>query len=159
MRQGKETYNQKYEDTIRLHKNGRTSSEIAKELNISYSSVYHWIKGLRNAPKQSMLAKFESFLKEKGPHSVADIKNLFPKHNELYNQAIARKCQIRRFMLSQPRIFGDSATWYYTPGQEAELKKRILQFLATFNNVDIKQISEELSTIMSKIGFELKIKP
>jgi hypothetical protein len=144
MRSGKEAYSEKYRQALALHRQGKPVAEIAKELGVSYSAAYHWVKGLREAPQATKLEEFEAYLKTRGPLPAVDIKEVFPKHNELYHTAAGRGGAIRRFVLSNPRTFGEAATWYYLQGQESLLKERITKFLAAFKDVDIKALAEEV---------------
>ena len=129
-RTGREAYSEKYERALELQKAGKSASEIAKELGVSYSAAYHWVKGLR-APAAGNLRAFEAFLSTNGPTPVVDTKEKFPKHNELYHTAAARGSPIRRFVLAQPRAFGELGTWYYLAGQETGLKSRIKALMET----------------------------
>ncbi|MEM7813801.1 MAG: helix-turn-helix domain-containing protein [Candidatus Aenigmatarchaeota archaeon] len=131
-RAGREAYEEKYKRALELHKTGKSIAGIAAELGVSYSAAYHWIKGLRK-PEAGNLRKFEAFLREHGPTPAANVKETFPKHNELYHTAAARSGTIRRHVLSNPRAFGELATWYYLAGQEAELKARIKVLLETLS--------------------------
>lgn len=127
-RAGREAYAEKYKRALELHAAGKSISEIAKELGVSYSAAYHWVKGLRE-PEAGNLRDFEAFLRSRGPVPAANVKEKFPKHNEIYHTASARGSSIRRHVLA--RAFGELATWYYVAGQEAELKSRIKALLET----------------------------
>ena len=131
-RTGREKYSEKYRRAIALHATGKSITEIAKELGVSYSAAYHWVRGLRK-PEAGNIREFEEFLRSKGPTPAIDIKEKFPKHNELYHTAAARGSSIRRHVLAQPRAFGEFATWYYLAGQEAELKLKIKTLLETLS--------------------------
>lgn len=123
-RTGREKYSEKYRRAIELHAGGKSIKEIAEELGVSYSAAYHWIRGLRK-PEEGKLREFEEFLQKNGPTPAANVKEKFPKHNEIYHTASARGSPVRRHVLEQPRSFGELATWYYLAGQESELKARI----------------------------------
>jgi len=129
---GREKYLEKYQRAIALSEAGKGIAEIAKELGVSYSSVYHWVKGLRK-PEAGNLREFEEFLRKNGPMPVIDVKEKFAKHNELFHVAQKRGLAIRRHVLSHPRAFGDLATWYYLAGQEDELKGKIKVLLETLS--------------------------
>ena len=131
-RTGREEYSEKYQRAIALHANGKSITEVAKELGISYSAAYHWVKGLRK-PEAGNLRMFETLLRKAGPTPVVNVKEKFPKHNELYHTAAARGSPIHRHVLAQPRAFGELATWYYLAGQEAELKTRVKALLETLS--------------------------
>lgn len=122
MRKVKEFYIAKYKDAILLYKNGMKISDIAKKLNVSYSAVYHWIKGLRK-PEKSKLMKFFQYILNNGPVSAYEIEKFFPKHNELYHIARSRNFDIKR------KVFKTSIkelkTWYYTSSQECKLIRKI----------------------------------
>jgi predicted DNA-binding protein YlxM (UPF0122 family) len=121
LRKGREVYTAKYRKSLELYKQGFSVKQIAQQLNISYSAVYHWIKGLRK-PKSGQLDKFLAYVK-RAPVPQAVISNKFPKHNELYHIAISRKLPINRKIL--PTKFGEYRIWYYTTGQEKALKSSI----------------------------------
>lgn len=121
IRRGREIYGKKYEDAIALYRSGVPVNEIAKRLNVSYSAAYHWIKGLRK-PESGNLRAFESFLKQHGPAAVIDIKERFPKHNELFLTASRRGIAVKRCILD--KRYGEYATWYFLAGQEEQLKER-----------------------------------
>ena len=55
MRKGREFYSQNYEKVIELHKKGMSVKDIASRLNMSYSAVYHWTRGLRKPEKGNLL--------------------------------------------------------------------------------------------------------
>ncbi len=122
MRKGREFYPQLYDKAISLYKKGLSIKEIAQKLGISYSCAYHWIKGLRK-PEQGNLLRFIDFIKKHGPIPVAEIKDHFPKHNELFLISSRRGLGIRRYTLK--RKYGEYSTWYYFLGQEHFLEKKI----------------------------------
>lgn len=130
MRKGKEFYSKHYETAMELHEKGLSINDIAKELGISYSCVYHWVKGLRK-PKLGNVMNFIKFLEENGPSAVAELN--FPKHNELFLIARKRGLMIRRKILK--RKFGKFATWYYLTGQEDELKNRIDELIEKYRKL------------------------
>jgi len=131
-RTGREAYAEKYPRAIQLHTAGKSITEIAAELGISYSAAYHWVKGIRK-PEAGNIRAFEEFLRKNGPTPVLNVKEEFPKHNELFHVAQKRGLAIKRRILSHPRAFGELATWYYLAGQEAELKSRIKALLETLS--------------------------
>jgi len=122
MRRGREFYSQNYDKVIELYNQGVEIKKIAEQLNMSYSAVYHWVKGLRK-PEKGNIIKFIEFFKNNGPMPVAEIEAKFPKHNDIFHVAITRKMPIKRKMLSAK--IGKYNTWYYIEGQEEELQKRI----------------------------------
>jgi DNA invertase Pin-like site-specific DNA recombinase len=122
MRKGREFYSKNYEKAISLYNQGKEIKDIAKELNISYSAAYHWIKKLRK-PDAGRMREFEEFLKKNGPTAVIDLKDKFVKHNEIFLTATKRKIQIKRLVLT--KNLGDYSTWYYLPEQQELLKEKI----------------------------------
>ena len=137
MRRGREFYSDNYDRVMELHNKGLSTNEIASQLGISYSCTYHWVKGLRK-PSSGRLNEFEEFIKKNGPVSVMDIKELFPKHNELFLTAGRRGIAIQRRRLS--RKFGDYSTWYFMEGQEDKIKERIKELLDKYKEVKEKLI-------------------
>jgi len=131
-RRGREFYSRNYNEAIELYKKGLSINEIAEKLKISYSCVYHWITGLRK-PETGNLLGFEKFLKEHGPTPAIDIKERFPKHNELFLIASRRGIPVKRYILS--RKFGEFSTFYFMIGQEEELKKRIKELLDKYKEL------------------------
>jgi hypothetical protein len=131
LRKGREFYNQHYSRVIELYNSGLSASQIAKQLGISYSCVYHWTRGLRK-PASGALVKFQTFL-EKGPSPVMEIKKHFPKHNELFLTARRRGLPVKRKIL--PRKFGQYALWYYIEAQENELKKQLAELVKKYKEV------------------------
>jgi predicted transcriptional regulator len=136
-RRGKEAYAARYEEAMRLHSEGLPPAAIAERLGISYSAAYHWVKGLRT-PKQGNVAALIAHLEKNGPSAVTDLKEEFPKHNELFLIAAKRAQPVKRFMIKKK--YSDYATWYYLDGQEAELQKRVA---ALFEKV--KEVREKLA--------------
>ncbi len=139
MRRGREFYSEKYDKAVEMHRNGRTVKDIAKELGISYSAAYHWVKGIRQPDKGNVL-QFHAYLQQNGPTPVIKVKEKFPKHNELFLISKSRGINIKRHVMN--RRFGEYRTWYYLPGQEELLKQRLDElFLAIkrikgkFNNI------------------------
>lgn len=126
MRRGKEFYDKNYSKVMELHKQGLSVKEIASRLNISYSAVYHWVRGLRK-PTAGNVTEFLQHLKEKGPVPAAEIKKKFPKHNELFLISAKRREPIKRYVLG--RKFGEYGTWYFLEGQEELLQKRVKNML------------------------------
>jgi transcriptional regulator with XRE-family HTH domain len=120
-----------------LHEKGLSVSEIASQIGVSYSCVYHWVRGLRK-PSSGKLNEFEDFIRRDGPASVMDIKARFPKHNELFLTASRRGLPIKRYRMS--RRLGDYSTWYFIEGQETELKERIKELLGKYKELKEKLI-------------------
>jgi len=137
LREGREAYPEKYKRALELHAAGKGISEIATGLGVSYSAAYHWIKGLRT-PSAGNLRELENALKSSGPKPVAELKEKFPKHNELFHTAQKRGVPIKRYVLAQPRAFGELATWYYLTGQENDLKERITSVLKMLTKTEKK---------------------
>lgn len=137
MRRGREFYTDKYEEAVAMHRKGMTVNEIAVSLNISYSAAYHWIKGLRK-PESGNLRAFESFLKQHGPAAVIDIKERFPKHNELFLTAARRGIAVKRRILD--KRYGEYATWYFLAGQESRLEERLSELAEKYKELKEKII-------------------
>lgn len=135
MRKGKEFYAQNYEKAIELHDAGMSPKQIASRLGMSYSCVYHWVKGLRK-PKSGNVSDFAAFLRENGPTAAAELMEDFPKHNELFLTAARRGLPVRRRALK--RSYAEYGMWYYLDGQEALLETRIESLFATIRNVKEK---------------------
>ena len=132
MRKGREFYSRNYEEVIKLHQKGMSVRNIAEKMNMSYSCIYHWVKGIRK-PETGNLNEFEKLLKEKGPMPVAEIKEKFPKHNELFLTARRRGMPIKRYVLN--RKFGDFSTFYFLNGQEKELKKAVKELFDKYRGL------------------------
>ncbi|MBI4896127.1 MAG: helix-turn-helix domain-containing protein [Candidatus Aenigmarchaeota archaeon] len=132
MRKGKEFYARQYDAVQELFSKGVPIQEIAKQLNMSYSCVYHWVRGLRK-PRRGNVDTLVEFLHTHGPTPVVDIEAAFPKHNELFHIASKRGVPIRRKVLS--RAYGAYATWYFLDGQEPQLEERIAQLVSTLRAV------------------------
>ena len=122
MRRGREYYGKKYEEALKLHKEGKSIGAIAGELKVSYSAAYHWIKGIRK-PEAGNVNAFESFLRDHGPQPAEEIMDAFRKHNELFLIASRRGLKVRRLLLS--RELKQYGVWYFLEGQEKELQQRI----------------------------------
>ena len=127
LRRGKEQYSLKYGDAIRMYNDGTGVKEIAVKLGVSYSCVYHWVKGLRK-PEAGNPSEFVRFVKENGPVPVLEVKARFPKHNELFLICSRRSMGVKRAFLG--RKFLEYSTWYYTEGQEKLLEERISSMLS-----------------------------
>ncbi len=138
IRRGREFYSRNYEKSVELSMQGKSVNDIAKELGVSYSCAYHWVKGLRK-PDSGKLNEFEVFLKENGPVPAIEMKDRFPKHNELFLTASKRKLPVRRFVLK--RKFGEYSTWYFVEGQEDELKARIDELFRK-----VKELQEKIKS-------------
>ena len=132
MRRGREFYSGQYEKAIELHSNGISVKDIARELGVSYSTAYHWIKGIRK-PDKGNVRDFVSHIEKSGPLPAVKIKDKFPKHNELFLIAEKRGIAIKRHIMS--RGFGEYRTWYYLPGQEELLKKRLDELFTLIKRV------------------------
>lgn len=141
MRRGKEFYDRNYERAMQLHEEGKSVREIAEKLNISYSAVYHWVKGLRK-PEAGNVTDFLSFLQQKGPLPAAELKNSFPKHNELFLISGKRGEPVKRYVLD--RKFGEYSTWYFISGQEEVLRKRIRGMFETIRGFSEKMKEADL---------------
>jgi hypothetical protein len=139
MRQGREIYSDKYEKALSLYKQGKNVNDIAKELNVSYSAAYHWVKGLRK-PEAGNVNDFIAFLRSNGPSSL-EIQEHFPKHNELFLTASRRGLPLKRIVLG--RKYKEYSTWYLLDGQEAVAKQRIEQIFSK-----IKEFKDELREIL-----------
>lgn len=137
MRRGREVYSKNYEAALELHKKGTSIRVIAKQLGISYSCAYHWVRGLRK-PKTGNINGFEDLIK-RGPVSAAEISSSFPKHNELFLTASRRGVQIKRLVL--PRRYGEYSTWYFVSGQEERLRERIKELLDKYKEAKEKVIN------------------
>ncbi|MEM7819813.1 MAG: helix-turn-helix domain-containing protein [Candidatus Aenigmatarchaeota archaeon] len=143
MRRGREFYSKNYEKVLELYNQGKSIKEISNQLNISYSCVYHWIKGLRK-PDIGNINLFIDFIKNNGPIPIMNIKEKFPKHNELFLTASRRGLPIKRFMLG--RKFGEYSTWYLLEGQEELLKDRIEELF-----LKIREFKERLKEALENI--------
>ena len=140
LRKGREFYGKNYEEAMKLHEQGLSVSEIAKKLNVSYSAAYHWVKGLRK-PESGNVNTFAAYLEKSGPMPVAELKNVFPKHNELFLIASRRGLPVKRLMLQKK--LSEYSIWYYLAGQEAELEKRTSMLMDK-----IKEIKEKLGSAL-----------
>lgn len=143
MRKGREFYSKNYSRVMELHSKGAEINEIAKQLDISYSAVYHWVRGIRK-PDTGNINAFEAFLRANGPVAAVEIKDKFQKHNEIFHTAASRGSQIKRHILE--RRFGGYATWYFLPGQEAALKKRVHELLDKY-----RELREKLTKIIEGV--------
>ena len=132
IRKGREIYPEKYEQAVKLHESGMPIKEIAEKLSISYSCAYHWVKGLRK-PEDGNITAFIALLRNNGPLPVVDIREKFPKHNELFLISSRRGLPIMRKILD--RKLNDYNTWYFLHGQEKELDIRINQLYNKIKDV------------------------
>ncbi len=137
MRRGKEFYTNKCKEAIELHNSGKTIDEAAKELNVSYSTAYHWIRGMRK-PESGNLRSFETFLVKNGPTAVIDIKERFPKHNELFLTATRRGIAVRRRIID--RRYGEYATWYFISGHEKQMEECLRELTKKYKELKEKII-------------------
>jgi DNA-binding CsgD family transcriptional regulator len=137
IRRGREFYSQHYEKVIALYNSGKSASEIAKQLGISYSAVYHWTHGLRK-PEAGNLLEFQKFLQENGPSPAFEVKKNFPKHNELFLTARRRGLPVKRKILR--RRFGEYALWYYMECQEKQLEELISELMKKYKEVRQKLV-------------------
>lgn len=119
MRKGKESYTEKYDKVMELYRQNVPLKEIAQRLNISYSAVYAWTKGMRK-PEEPVLVRFRSFLEKNGPTAAIDIKSIVPKHDDFYHIAARRNIGIKRVVLD--KRFKEYRVWYYLEGQEQTLE-------------------------------------
>lgn len=142
MRRGREFYSGSYARVIELHEKGLSAAEIASKLGISYSCVYHWVRGLRT-PSSGRISEFEDFLRKNGPMPVLEIKEKFPKHNELFLTASKRGLLIKRCRLD--RRFGEYSTWYFLAGQEERARERIKELLDKY-----KELKEKMTEIIER---------
>lgn len=140
MRKGKEFYDQRFERAIKLHREGKSIVEISDLLKISYSAVYHWVKGLRKL-KKGNVERFIEYLKLHGPTPAPEIP--FKKHNEIFLIAFKRGLPVKRDKINM-RILKDYSTWYYLKGQEEILKKRKNELMKKFNRLRSKIINSRI---------------
>jgi|SRR3989338_2894048 len=122
IRKGKEIYSLKYDDAVNLYGSGMGIGDIARKLGLSYSCTYHWVKGLRK-PVSGNPSDFAKFIDKNGPVSVLDIKEKFPKHNELFHICSRRAMRVKRAFMG--RKYLEYSTWYYMEGQENLLSERV----------------------------------
>jgi len=126
LRRTKDFYSQVYREAVRLFEMGKSIREVAEELGISYSCAYAWYRGKRK-PRRSRVEEFISYLKNKGPLPIGELKRVFPKHSELFYLANQRGFSVKRAKL--PRKVRGAYLWYYLPGQEEKLKERVEAYL------------------------------
>jgi len=131
-RRGREFYSKNYATVMGLHSSGLSVTDIAKQTGMSYSAVYHWVRGLRK-PDVGNVNAFEALLREKGPLAAAEIEEKFPKHNEIFHTAASRGAPLRRHTLE--RRFRGYATWYFLPGQESALRQRITELMDRYKEL------------------------
>ena len=140
IRKGKEFYYQQYEKAMQLHSYGKSAKEISLELNVSYSSVYTWIKGKRI--EKGSINELVEFLEKNGPSPVIFVKEMFPSHDDLYHTARERGIRIRRYC-TKSKMFGNASNWYYLNEQEDELKKRILDMVKKYKELKEKFVNQK----------------
>ena len=131
-RRGKDFYTKQYNDVMELVERGVPLQEIAQKTSLSYSCVYHWAKKIRK-PETERLTVFFDFLQEHGPTPVAEIKDRFPKHNEIFLTCKRRGFPIKRFVMKSK--VGDYGTWYYTEGQEDKLEEHVNSMVGTLKKI------------------------
>lgn len=136
MRKGKDFYHNQYEKAMEMYNSGKSVKDISDVLGISYSSIYSWIRG--KAPKKGSLNDFVDFLRKNGPSPVIVMKEMFPSHDNLYQNAVQRGFGVNRYKTSQKKPFGQAATWYYLEGQDEELKKRVLDMVKKYKELTDK---------------------
>ncbi len=136
IRKGKDFYHNQYEKAMKLHADGISVKKISEMLTLSYSSVYSWIKG--RVPEEGQLKGFTAFLEKNGPSPVIVIKELFPSHDDLYQNSVKRGFKVFRYKTTTKKPFGLAATWYYLEGQEDELKKRVLDMVKRYKELKEK---------------------
>ena len=134
-RRGRDFYAQNYGKVKELWNKGVSVKDISKNMGLSYSCVYHWVKGLRK-PEKGNLVEFENFIEKNGPTAVADIEEKFPKHNELFLTASRRGFPLRRHR-TRNRLGGYS-TWYFVSGQEKLLEKRLSELFEKLEEIKQK---------------------
>jgi predicted transcriptional regulator len=122
LRRGREFYGKKVDEALSLYNQGKSINEIAKDLGISYSTAYHWVKGIRK-PEAGNVNDFMEFLRSNGPSAALHIMKKFPKHNELFLMSSRRGLSVKRAYLGKK--YRELATWYYIEGQEKELEMRV----------------------------------
>lgn len=140
MRRGREYYGKKYEEALRLREEGKSVSEVAGILGISYSAAYHWLKGIRK-PDIGKVSAFEKFLADNGPQPAEEMRDFFPKHNELFLIASRRGVPVKRMVLDN-ELKGYS-TWYFIKGQEEQLAERVEAMLGK-----VKELKEKLRSAL-----------
>ena len=149
-RRGRDFYSRHYDKVVELYKSGKSINDIAKQTGMSYSCVYHWVKGLRK-PEEGNVEAFGRFLRENGPAPVAEISIKFPKHNEIFLTASRRGLPVKRLVLE--RKYGDYATWYFIEGDEDKLKKRVEEML-----IRIKEIKDNIRKVLEEMDFTKLLK-
>ena len=127
VRRGKEFYARQYARAIELHQNGASVAAIAQQVHVSYSCAYHWVHELRK-PDAGRVSEFESFLQANGPSAAIEVRERFPKHNELFLIASRRGRPLKRVALR--RAYGEYGVWYYIIGQEAQLDERVAELFS-----------------------------
>lgn len=142
MRRGREFYSENFNKVIELHEQGFDVKQIAEKLGISYSCTYHWVKGLRK-PDAGNINKFREYFEKNGPMPAIEVKEEFPKHNELFLTANKRGIMIKRCIL--PKKFKEYNTWYFLEGQEKELDKRVGELEGK-----VREIRERLSKTLDQ---------
>ncbi|MAH42826.1 hypothetical protein CL614_03825 [archaeon] len=137
LRKGKETYTELYPKAIEMSKKGKNVKDIAKELGISYSAVYAWLKQGRK-PSSPSLVKFKKYLETHGPTASIDIKKVIPKHNDFYHIAQKRGIGIKRAVMD--KRYADYRVWYYLDGQDDVLQQRMQELRKKYVKVKKKMM-------------------
>jgi hypothetical protein len=122
LRRGREYYGSRYDEAVRLFGEGEKIKDIACKLGISYSTAYHWLKGIRR-PESGNVNEFAGYIRQNGPCAALHIMDKFRKHNELFLIASRRGIPVKRIYLGKK--YRELATWYYLEGQEDALNERI----------------------------------
>lgn len=143
MRKGREFYSKHYDRAVSMYKSGTSIKDIARQLGISYSAVYHWVRGIRK-PESGNINEFVDFLQEQGPTPAGKIEEKFPKHNELFLIASRRSLPVKRLYLG--RKFKEFSTWYLLDGQEELLKKRVENLFSK-----IEEFKSQLKQVLDRV--------
>ena len=135
-----DSYREKHEEFKRLLEEGKSLSQISKELGIPKSTLSYWKSKGR---KKTSLEEMEAWLEKNGPSPSYIVSMEFPKHSEIYNRSAARGGKIRKFHSS---LKGKLRDWYYLEGQEKELRERIasaMKKISMAKSIIRKRLSEE----------------
>ena len=74
---------------------------------------------------------------------AVEVKEKFPKHNELFLIASRRGLPVRRHMLR--KRYGEYSVWYHLAGQEKELDSRINMLMDK-----VKEVKEKISSVIKE---------